>query len=57
MIELIRENTRQENNFSFETTLSGKGYARMVPRWQSMGYGIKLFFLKLANPELAIARV
>lgn len=57
MVELIRENTRNENDFSFETTLSGKGYARMIPRWQSMGYGIKLFFLKLADPELAIARV
>jgi len=29
----------------------------MIPRWQSMGYRIKLFFLKLADPELAIARV
>jgi len=57
MIELIRENIANGNNFSFETTLSGKGYARMIPRWQSMGYRIKLFFLKLADPELAIARV
>ena len=28
-----------------------------VPQWQSSGYRVKLFFLKLESPELAIARV
>ena len=44
-------------NFAFETTLSGRGYARLISRWQTDGYIVKLFFLRLGSPELAIARV
>jgi predicted ABC-type ATPase len=44
-------------SFAFETTLSGRGYARLIPGWQMDGYIVKLFFLKLGSPELAIARV
>ena len=44
-------------SFSFETTLSGKNYARHIPEWQNEGYKIKLFFLRLPNTEFAIARV
>ena len=29
----------------------------MIPEWQSKGYEIKLFFLKLPDPDFAIARV
>ncbi len=44
-------------NFAFETTLSGRGYARMIPRWQAQGYWVTLIFLRLSSPETAIARV
>jgi len=44
-------------SFAIETTLSGRGYARLIPGWQKDGYIVKLFFLRLASPELAIARV
>ena len=57
MIELIHEYIRQGESFSFETTLSGSSYARLIPEWQSKGYEIKLFFLKLPDPDFAIARV
>jgi predicted ABC-type ATPase len=30
---------------------------RLIPRWQAEGYIVKLFFLKLHSPEMAIARV
>ena len=43
--------------FAFETTLSGHVYARMIPRWRSADYRVKLIFLSLVNPEIAIARV
>lgn len=43
--------------FAFETTLSGRGYAGMIPSWRLDGYTVKLFFLRLASPELAVARV
>ena len=57
MLEEIYHNVRRGESFAFETTLSGRGYAGMIPSWRVEGYIVKLFFLKLASPELAIARV
>ena len=37
--------------------MSGLGYTRWIPRWQTQGYRVKLFFLLLPTPEAAIARV
>ncbi len=57
MLEEIRNHVQQRRSFAFETTLSGLTYARMIPRWRSDGYTVKLIFLSLANPEEAIKRV
>ncbi|OQX03837.1 MAG: Zeta toxin family protein [Desulfobacteraceae bacterium IS3] len=57
MLELINAYVRHGQNFAFETTLSGKNYARMIPEWQSAGYRVKLFFLSLPDPEFAIERI
>ncbi len=57
MAKEIREHVRLGNTFAFETTLSGRGYARQIPSWQEMGYRVKLFFLRLPTPERAIGRV
>ncbi len=57
MLAEIHDYVRLAESFAFETTLSGCSYARLIPRWQASGYRVKLFFLKLASPELAIARV
>ena len=32
-------------------------YARLIPSWQALGYRVKLMYLSLPNPEMAIARV
>ena len=57
MLDLIHDYVRKGESFSFETTLSGRVYARLIPRWQERGYWIKLFFLRLPTTEMAIARV
>ena len=57
MLNMIHEYVEKEESFAFETTLSGRGYARRIPRWQQQGYRIKLFFLRLPTPEMAAARV
>lgn len=57
MLTEITEHARRGESFAFETTLSGRGYARLIPAWRADGYLVKLFFLRLASPELAIARV
>ena len=44
-------------SFAFETTLSGRTYARDIIAWQDLGYQVKLIFLSLPNVEMAIARV
>ena len=45
------------NNFAFETTLSGRTYAKMIPKWQSADYSVEMIFLKLNSVRLAEARV
>ncbi len=57
MLEQIHDYAERGENFAFETTLSGLGYAGMIPRWRETGYRVKLFFLQLPTPEMAIARV
>ena len=57
MLEEIHNHARKGNSFAFETTLSGRSYARWIPRWQEWGYRVKLFFLRLPTAEVATRRV
>jgi len=57
MLEEIKAHARRGDSFAFETTLSGRGYLQMIRDWRKQNYQIKLFFLSLASPEEAIARV
>jgi predicted ABC-type ATPase len=57
MLKEIRRRVRAGQSFAFETTLAGRYYAQMIPRWRKAGYHVKLIFLSLPSPELAVARV
>ena len=57
MLNMIYKYVEKGESFAFETTLSGRSYARLIPRWQQQDYRIKLFFLRLPTPEMAAARV
>lgn len=57
MLEMIDACVRRGESFAFETTLSGRGYARMIPRWQDPGYRVILYYLPLPSPETGIERV
>jgi len=57
MLEEIRRRVRAGSSFAFETTLSGRHYARMIPRWRAMSYHVKIIFLNLPTADLAVARV
>ncbi len=57
MLETIKEHIQYGSSFAFETTLSGKGYARSIPEWRALGYHVKLIFLDLPDVEIAISRV
>jgi predicted ABC-type ATPase len=57
MLEEIHRHAAQGVSFAFETTLSGGGYARMIPQWRQSGYRVELFFLSLPSVSAAIERV
>lgn len=57
MLEEIKAHARAGDSFAFETTLSGLMYARLIPQWRRQRFRVKLFYLSLATPELALARV
>lgn len=57
MLSEIERRIRKGETFAFETTLSGHLYTRWMPRWRKAGYRVRLIFLSLPNPEMAIARV
>ncbi len=57
VLRQIDAHARHGRSFAFETTLSGRGHARRIVRWREEGYRVKLFFLQLATPDAAIARV
>lgn len=44
-------------SFAFETTLSGLMYARLIPQWRALAYRVKLIYLSLPTPEMAVERV
>lgn len=57
MLEQIHEHAAKDESFAFETTLSGRSYAQLIPVWRKQGYLVKLFFLRLPSDEMAIERV
>ena len=57
MLQEIKRRVRAGESFAFETTLSGRLYARLIPYWRAAGYRVKLIFLQLPSADLAIARI
>ena len=57
MLNELDEYTKAGESFAFETTLSGAHYLQRIQEWKNLGYIIKLWFIALSSPELAIFRV
>jgi len=57
MLNEIDSYVARNENFAFETTLSGKAYARRIAGWQQQAYHVQLVFLSLTELEMAISRV
>jgi len=57
MLEEIDNHVRRGESFAFETTLSGLIYARLIHKWRELGYRVRLIYLSLPNPEMAVTRV
>lgn len=57
MLAEIARHALRGDSFAFETSLSGRRYARQISQWRASGYRVKLYFLRLDSPEMAISRV
>lgn len=57
MLEELHEKVRQRKSFAFETTLSGRTYARLLQECRINGYHIVLIFLSLPSADMAVTRV
>ena len=57
MAERIRDCVTHRQDFAIESTLAGRTYANLIQRWKQIGYVVKIVFLQLDSPEMAVARV
>jgi len=57
MLGEIEANVTARRSFAFETTLSGRGYLRLIRRLRSAGWRVELIYLALPALELSILRV
>ncbi len=57
MLKRISDLTKQNKNFAFETTMSGKNYLKLIKSLQKKKYSVNLIFLYLDSPEEAKKRV
>ena len=48
---------KASEDFAIETTLSGRGYAARIRRWQAVGYRVTIIYLRLSSADQAVARV
>ncbi|RCS52553.1 MULTISPECIES: zeta toxin family protein [Pirellulaceae] len=57
MLQRMDELTQKRESFSFESTLSGRGYIKKFDSLRERGYEIEIFFLWLPHVENAVIRV
>ncbi len=57
MLREVDSHMAHHRNIAIETTLSGRRYARLIPKWQQEGYAVKLIFLALPSVDIALSRV
>jgi len=53
----IRERVRGGESFAVETNLAGRSYVGLIDEWRHAGFTVRLAFIALRSPELALRRV
>lgn len=53
----IAQHIAEGRDFAFETTLSGRGYLRLIRRLRTVGWRVELLYLALPGVELSRLRV
>ncbi len=57
VLERIQEMSNRRADFAWETTLSGRSYARVICDLRADGYRVHMFYLWIPSPELALLRI
>jgi len=57
MLDRLDELASKRVDFAFETTLSGRTVRRLLSQFVRTGYAVRLLYLWLPTPDLAVARV
>jgi predicted ABC-type ATPase len=57
MLEEINFHVNRDEDFGFETTLSGRSHLALIRRLKKRGYKVHFFFLILPNIDFALSRV
>ena len=57
MLNLIEESLEKGDSFSFETTLSGLKWKKLIIKAQEMGYKVKIFYVYVDELDLSYERV
>ena len=57
MLAEIESHIQAKRNFAFETTLSGRGYLRLIRRLRDAGWRVELSFLALPSLQVSFLRV
>ncbi len=57
LLREIRSNVEKGEDFAFETTLSGRSYARLLKELRSKGWKTVLFYLWIPSARFSRARV
>ncbi len=57
MIEEIQRFAKRDDDFGFETTLSGTTYLDLIRRLRGQGYAVHIFFLWLSEVALSLSRI
>jgi len=57
VLQQIKQYSSSLKDFGFETTLSGKVYAKLIKGLKKRGYNIHIYFLWIPNTELALLRI
>jgi len=53
----MKELAAEGSDFAIETTLSGNWLKKHIAHWQSLGYVVELYYLRLDSPDHAVERV
>ncbi len=46
-----------QDDFAFESTLSGLTYVRLLRRWEAAGRRVEIAYLRIPSPQLGLRRI